>query len=93
MRLCFCRACGATTVDLHHKTYERLGCELLSDLQALCRDCHATAHGKTSPLQMGTQRPRKRRASSAPDWTDAYHRERGASESAAIAADAGMDPT
>lgn len=29
-----------TRVDCHHLTYERLGCERLSDLQVLCRTCH-----------------------------------------------------
>ena len=29
--------------DVHHLTYERLGRELLSDLQVLCHDCHKIA--------------------------------------------------
>ncbi len=36
--------CGATTVELHHTTYERVGNERLDDLVALCRHCHADAH-------------------------------------------------
>lgn len=38
----FCRACGKTVgpIQLHHMTYERLGRERMSDLVALCRDCH-----------------------------------------------------
>jgi len=27
-------------LDVHHKTYERRGHELMSDLEALCRECH-----------------------------------------------------
>lgn len=39
----WCRACGRTTgpIQLHHMTYERLGRERMSDLVALCRDCHS----------------------------------------------------
>ena len=39
-----CEACGEKTkLDIHHKTYERLGKERLDDLQALCRPCHVKA--------------------------------------------------
>ncbi len=31
-------------VDLHHKTYKRLGYERLGDLIAICRDCHNETH-------------------------------------------------
>lgn len=37
-------ACGANRVQLHHLTYERIGDELLDDLQPLCAECHAMAH-------------------------------------------------
>ena len=30
-------------LDVHHKSYERLGCELPSDLEVLCRPCHKIA--------------------------------------------------
>ena len=36
--------CGETDVDLHHKTYERIGSELLTDLEPLCRPCHNALH-------------------------------------------------
>jgi hypothetical protein len=40
-----CAACGSTDqVQLHHKTYERLGHELLGDLTPLCEPCHAGVH-------------------------------------------------
>ncbi len=39
--LCF----AAERLDAHHKTYERYGAELLSDLTALCRTCHQRHHG------------------------------------------------
>lgn len=36
--------CGADEVQLHHKTYERLGCENLTDLVPLCATCHKMIH-------------------------------------------------
>lgn len=39
-----CEECEtAPATEVHHLTYERLGHELDSDLQALCRPCHALA--------------------------------------------------
>ncbi len=45
-----CERCGKTwapgykaTLQLHHKTYERLGGEYDSDLQLVCEACHETA--------------------------------------------------
>lgn len=44
-----CEQCGYDGVviplDVHHKTYERLGNERLSDLIVLCRTCHKAQHG------------------------------------------------
>jgi len=42
-----CSLCNAknTTLNCHHKTYERKHAELLSDLIVLCRKCHAKHHG------------------------------------------------
>lgn len=41
-------------LHVHHKTYERIGRELDSDLELLCRKCHRIAHSgprlKTCPL-------------------------------------------
>lgn len=43
----FCEHCHAAPhQDTHHLTYERLGNESLSDLMALCRDCHAWVSAK-----------------------------------------------
>lgn len=33
-------------LQVHHRTYERLGCELITDLIPLCEDCHTAFHGK-----------------------------------------------
>lgn len=41
-----CERCGARrTLQIHHKTYARLGRELPEDLEILCRKCHETEHG------------------------------------------------
>lgn len=40
-----CEECGRRTkLQVHHKTYERLGCERLTDLTVLCEGCHEKAH-------------------------------------------------
>lgn len=40
-----CERCdqSSATLELHHKTYERLGRELISDLEVLCGACHEIA--------------------------------------------------
>lgn len=42
-----CHRCCARgrTLDVHHLTYERRGCEQPEDLEVLCRECHAHEHG------------------------------------------------
>jgi 5-methylcytosine-specific restriction endonuclease McrA len=41
-----CQVCNRenVTLNVHHRTYERLGCELNSDLIVLCASCHETFH-------------------------------------------------
>jgi 5-methylcytosine-specific restriction endonuclease McrA len=40
-----CEQCGKRArLDVHHKTYERIFNEALTDLQALCRLCHKGKH-------------------------------------------------
>jgi hypothetical protein len=40
-----CQLCNSSErLNVHHRTYERLGCELLGDLFTLCNDCHAIFH-------------------------------------------------
>lgn len=41
-----CQVCGSQATQVHHRTYARVGRERLSDLLALCRDCHESVHGK-----------------------------------------------
>ncbi len=41
-----CQICHTKkTLHTHHRTYERLGSERLSDLTVLCRACHERHHG------------------------------------------------
>ena len=40
-----CEACGsAHALHVHHRSYDRLGDELLEDLRVLCDHCHALVH-------------------------------------------------
>ena len=42
-----CQLCNAEgRLQVHHRTYERLGYELPGDLIALCVDCHKKFHGR-----------------------------------------------
>lgn len=39
-----CERCGSTKqIDAHHKNYDRLGYERDSDIEIVCRACHARA--------------------------------------------------
>ena len=42
----YCEQCGQrdSILDVHHLDYERLGFELSSDLEVLCRECHQLQH-------------------------------------------------
>lgn len=58
-----CSACAApwslNRGDLHHRTYDRLGYELLGDLVQLCGECHRRVHAAVkqwSELQSQTDR-------------------------------------
>ena len=42
-----CAVCGSRNqLNVHHKTYDRIGAEKLSDLITLCQECHAKYHNK-----------------------------------------------
>jgi hypothetical protein len=47
-----CQLCGkGEALHVHHRTYDRRGMELPSDLTALCAVCHGNYHGKSqSPV-------------------------------------------
>jgi 5-methylcytosine-specific restriction endonuclease McrA len=43
-----CQRCPAVRdLQVHHLTYERLGCEQPADVEVLCDSCHAAAHGRS----------------------------------------------
>ena len=51
-----CQSCGWTPqagslfrLEVHHRTYARLGHELPADLVVLCTGCHAAEHGLPAP--------------------------------------------
>ncbi len=39
-----CASCHDPKYELHHKTYDRLGAERISDVIPLCRQCHEVVH-------------------------------------------------
>lgn len=40
-----CVRCGAIErLNVHHRSYERKGCELRTDLEVLCKPCHEFTH-------------------------------------------------
>lgn len=42
-----CQLCNSPkSLQVHHRTYERLGCERFTDLIVLCDSCHSKHHGK-----------------------------------------------
>lgn len=41
--------CGAQATEVHHKTYNNIGKEPLSDLVALCKECHDRVHKPYAP--------------------------------------------
>jgi 5-methylcytosine-specific restriction endonuclease McrA len=45
-----CQVCNADGpgIQAHHRTYERLGAELLGDLIAICTPCHTLFHDNRS---------------------------------------------
>lgn len=63
-----CRRCGAPATEVHHETYKRIYNERMSDLTALCSNCHEAAHSKTpktekkaTPKKSRYQTPKQRR--------------------------------
>lgn len=40
-----CQVCnGSERLEVHHRTYDRIGHESAGDLIVLCRECHQTFH-------------------------------------------------
>jgi hypothetical protein len=59
-----CTVCFDPNVDLHHKTYKRLGQEKLTDLVPLCRLHHDTLHAQNLGLWTGPKQLREKARSS-----------------------------
>lgn len=59
-----CERCRKATkrFQVHHKTYDRQGDELLTDLEALCARCHMKEHG-IIPLGPKKKRPTRKPSS------------------------------
>jgi hypothetical protein len=57
-----CQVCNSydRPLEVHHRTYERLGCEHPSDLFVLCDTCHDlfSTHGKLAKPRMEALQPR-----------------------------------
>ncbi len=49
-------------LNVHHLTYERLGCEELSDLIVLCIHCHEVEHGLAPDTEANRIKIRRRLA-------------------------------
>lgn len=43
---CYCcgKLYGTYSIEFHHRTYKRLGCERLIDIVPVCRNCHQLTH-------------------------------------------------
>lgn len=67
-----CTVCGDPKVALHHRTYQRLGRERLTDLVPLCREHHVKAHE-----YLDTLTPKQRRKKKATHKQLAYIRRLG----------------
>lgn len=51
-----CRLCNAAgPLDVHHRTYERRGCEAPADLIVLCRVCHTRFHRPSAQSEHHTR--------------------------------------
>lgn len=47
-----CQVCNSPDrLHVHHRTYERVGCEDLADLTVLCAECHRTYHRKIESIK------------------------------------------
>lgn len=60
-----CEICGKVVpkgFNIHHKTYKRLGCELMTDLMFLCEDCHMLVHEKIKKRKESDKKSRKTKA-------------------------------
>lgn len=61
MRGYVCKRCdyAGWDVEVHHLTYERLGHELLSDLEVLCKPCHEKADKERAVVNQASNEDRR----------------------------------
>lgn len=52
-----CVTCEGAELHVHHLTYERLGAELITDAQIICRECHLKEHKRDAESQGRNYRP------------------------------------
>lgn len=65
-----CATCNRPDrLEVHHRTYERLGGEHPSDLVVLCETCHGIFHNRLPKLRT-TLMPRKQRPQQRPRLSD-----------------------
>jgi hypothetical protein len=57
-RTCFALDTAAAPLEVHHRTYDRLGRELIGDLTALCRECHSVITDMLLRRRYASIRPR-----------------------------------
>jgi hypothetical protein len=58
-----CQVCNRTErLDVHHRTYERVGDERPADLTVLCRRCHDLFHGNARVNDTRSGKPRLTKA-------------------------------
>jgi hypothetical protein len=57
-RICFKQGTASEPLEVHHRTYERFGCELPGDLTALCRECHRIITDALRRRRYASIRPR-----------------------------------
>lgn len=58
-----CQLCNGTKIlNVHHRTYERIGAEAPEDLTVLCRSCHAKFHDVGKPKKKRRYDSRKGRS-------------------------------
>ena len=55
-----CQLCNSPKepLNVHHRTYDRLGAELPADLVVLCKDCHEKFHEPTPEMERPKKSPK-----------------------------------
>lgn len=73
--------CDASLVQLHHWTYRRLGSEELTDLVALCDECHERVHKLAGSLSTKKLRQATQAVCGDGPWTKTRKRDKGKAKS------------